>query len=216
VARSASKSPPPLAALLQSGTKQLRLPASDETRDLLLIYVGELAKWNRAYNLTAIRDTQDMIVRHVLDSLSILPLMRGRVLDVGSGAGLPAVPIAIAAPALHVTALDSTGKKARFLRHIQRTLRLPNLEVAETRVEAFSPPEKFDVVISRAFASLADFFKLTEHLLAPGGQWVAMKGKLDAAELAGVPAGGIEIRESRRLHVPGLAEERHAVIAVRQ
>ena len=205
----AAKGQPLAAGLAALGLEVKELQAQ------LLSFLDELSRWNRVYNLTAIRDRDEMVVKHVLDSLSILPLVRGLVLDVGSGAGLPAIPIAIAAPQLQVTALDSNGKKARFLRHVQRTLKLANLEVAETRVEAFSPPEKFDVVVSRAFASAADFFKLTGHLLAPGGQWVAMKGKLDPQELAGIPA-GIEIRESRRLKVPGLAEERHAIIAAKR
>ena len=197
------------------------LALSQRQIDLLLRYVAELQKWNAAYNLTAVRNPTEMVTRHLLDSLSLLPLLvpesrvpgpESRLLDVGSGAGLPAIPLALADPGLQVTALESNGKKARFLRHVQRTLKLPNLEVVESRAEAFQPAAPFDIIVSRAFASLADFFKLTGHLLAPGGQWVAMKGKLDPQELAGVPA-GVEIRESRRLNVPGLREERHAIIA---
>jgi 16S rRNA (guanine527-N7)-methyltransferase len=135
-----------------------------------------------------------------------------RLLDVGSGAGLPGVPLAIAEPQLAVTLLDSNGKKARFLRHVQRTLGLSNIEVAEARVEEWQDAAGYDVVVSRAFAALADFFGLTRHLLAPGGQWLAMKGKLDDAELAAVPA-SVHIRETHRLQVPGLGEARHAVIA---
>lgn len=179
----------------------------------LLDFLRELVKWNRVYNLTAIRQPAEIVTRHFLDSLAILPLVKGRLVDVGSGAGFPAIPLALARPGLAVTALDSNGKKARFLRHVQRTLEIPNLEVVELRVEEFRPADPFDVVASRAFASLADFVEATRHLVAPGGQWVAMKGKLDAGEIAGIP-GDVQIRENRRLKVPGLSEERHAIIAV--
>lgn len=193
------------------GLQALGLPAS--AADPLLAYQDELLRWNQAYNLTAIREPRGMVVRHLLDSLAILPLMRGRVLDVGSGAGLPAVPLAIVAPGLAISALDSNGKKARFLRHVQRSLKLDNLEVLETRVEKLAADPLYDTITSRAFASLAEFVELTRKLLAPSGQWVAMKGKLEPAELAGIPA-DVEIKETRRLRVPGLNEERHAVVAV--
>ena len=177
----------------------------------MLRYLDELEKWNGAYNLTSVRDPAEMVTRHLLDSLTLLPLVKGYVLDVGSGGGLPAFPLAIANPALRVTALDSNGKKARFMRHAQRNLALSNLEVAEARAENFES-QFFDCVVSRAFSSLAEFFDKTAHLLAPAGVWVAMKGKLGDAELAAVPA-HIEIRETHRLRVPGLDEERHAIIA---
>ncbi|HZP88827.1 MAG TPA: 16S rRNA (guanine(527)-N(7))-methyltransferase RsmG [Burkholderiales bacterium] len=182
-------------------------------RARLSAFLAELSKWNRAYNLTAIRDPKEIVTRHVLDSLSILPLVHGRVLDVGSGAGFPAVPLALANPELRVTALDSNGKKARFLRHVQRTLEIPNLEVVESRVESYRSDKMFDVITSRAFSALGEFIALTRHLLAPGGAWIAMKGKIDAQELAGIPD-DVEIRENRRLSVPGLSEDRHAIIAV--
>ncbi len=191
----------------------LQLPPG--AAEQLMAYLAELEKWNSAYNLTAIRDPRDMVVRHLLDSLAVLPHVRGRVLDVGAGAGIPGIILAIAQPELSVTVLDSNGKKTRFMRHVARVLKLANVTVAESRVEALPPPEPdagFDTVISRAFASLAEFFDMTAHLLAPGGQWVAMKGKLDRLELA--PAEGqAEIRQTCRLNVPGLDEDRHVVIA---
>jgi 16S rRNA (guanine527-N7)-methyltransferase len=197
----------------ESGGAILATQVTDPlVRARLEAFLAELIKWNRAFNLTAVWTPRDIVKRHFLDSLSILPLVRGRVLDAGSGAGFPAIPLALANPALQVTALDSNGKKARFLRHVQRTLQMPNLEVVEARVEHFEPAARFDIVTSRAFASLAEFFAATRNLLAPGGEWVAMKGKLDAQELAGIPD-DVEIRENRRLRVPGLDEERHAVIA---
>lgn len=198
---------------LETGVRKLQLQLPAPAVDQLLLYLDELVKWNSAYNLTAIRDPDEMVVRHLLDSLVVLPLMRGRVLDVGAGAGLPGIPLAIANPALEVTTLDSNGKKARFMRHAVRTLKLAQSQVAEGRVE--DQAGSYDTITSRAFASLADFFDKTSHLLASGGQWVAMKGKLDAKELAEIPA-GVQIQETRRLLVPGLNEERHAVIAVKK
>lgn len=176
----------------------------------LLRYLGELVLWNKAYNLTAVRDPAEMVTRHLLDSLSLLPHVTGRVLDVGSGAGLPGIPLAIARPELAVTVLDSNGKKARFLRHAQRALELNNLEVVEGRVEQHRPGAPYDCITSRAYASLKDFLDSTGGLAAPQGRWLAMKGKLDAQELAAVPAA--YQTESVRLTVPGLDEERHLVI----
>jgi len=197
-------------ALLETGLGELGLDGS--LADPLMIYLDELQKWNAAYNLTAIRNADEMVTKHLLDSLALLPHVGGRLLDVGAGAGLPGIPLAIANPALDVTVLDSIGKKARFMRHAVRTLGLPNVTVVESRVESFQAESPFGMIISRAFASLADFFNGTEALLAPGGQWVAMKGKLDVKELADVPARFV-IRGTHRLRVPGLDEDRHAVIA---
>ena len=198
------------APALAAGLAKMGLPANSVLHAQLLLFLAELHKWNGAYNLTAIREPQEMVTRHLLDSLAVLPLMQGRVLDVGAGAGLPAIPLALANPLLRVTALDSNGKKARFMRHAGRVLKLDNLEVIEGRVEDHAG--SYDCITSRAFASLADFFDKTSHLLVSGGVWVAMKGKLDGQELAGTPD-ELEIRETRRLLVPGLNEERHAVIA---
>ena len=181
----------------------------------LLAYLSELQKWNSAYNLTAVRQPQEMVRRHLLDSLVLRPYLRGPLLDVGSGAGLPGIPLAIADPALPVTVLDSNGKKARFLRHVVRTLALGNVTVAETRVEDFHPPQPFAAVVSRAFASLAEFIRISGHLLASDGQWLAMKGKLDPQELGGLRE-DVAILDVHPLTVPGLDEERHLVVAVRR
>ena len=141
----------------------------------LLKYLGELVIWNKTYNLTAVREPVEMVTRHLLDSLAILPHVgAGRVIDVGSGAGLPGIPLAIANPALHVTLLDSGGKKARFLRHAQRTLPLANVEVVDARAEAYTPPERFDSIVSRAFGSLREFLEVTAALGAERGRWLAM------------------------------------------
>lgn len=181
----------------------------------LLRYLGELVVWNKAYNLTAVRQPVDMVTRHLLDSLAVLPYIKdGSLLDVGSGAGLPAVPLAIARPGLRVTALDSGGKKTRFLRQVKRVLTLENLFVVEERAEAHRPPAPYTQVVSRAFGSLEDFLNQTRDLAAADGQWLAMKGKLAAPELTQVPA-GFKIMDTPKLHVPGLAEERHLVIVGR-
>ena len=188
----------------------------------LLKYLGELVLWNKAYNLTAVREPAEMVTRHLLDSLVILPHVGAahgrdpvRIVDVGAGAGLPGVPLAIANPQLHVTLLDSGGKKARFLRHAQRTLPLANVEVVEARAEAFAPKERFDVVVSRAFSALGEFLQATSALGADGGRWLAMKGKLDRKELADVPP-GFRVEQEIQLQVPGLDEERHLIIVSRQ
>ena len=177
----------------------------------LLKYLGELVIWNKAYNLTAVREPAEMVTRHLLDSLSVLPFVSGRVLDAGSGAGLPGLPLAIAKPDVHVTLLDANGKKARFLRHAQRQLGLGNVDVVEERAEKHKPGTPYKGVISRAFASLREFLEATATLAGPDGQWLAMKGKLDPAELADVPP-GFKIMQTPRLTVPGLAEDRHLVI----
>ncbi|TAJ51539.1 MAG: 16S rRNA (guanine(527)-N(7))-methyltransferase RsmG [Nevskiaceae bacterium] len=212
--------PPPLQRLTD-GIARLGLSLPPDAPVRLLAYQAELQKWNLAYNLTAVRDPDEMLVRHLLDSLSLLPLLDElaarlsggpRILDVGAGAGLPCIPLAIARPAWSLTGLDSNGKKARFMRHVQRSLGLANFAVIEGRVEAVPEGEGYDFVTSRAFASLADFFLLTDGLLAVDGIWIAMKGKLEGDELAAVPA-GVDILETRPLRVPGLHEERHAVIA---
>jgi len=181
---------------------------------MLWRYLGELEKWNATYNLSGIRDLQGMVTRHVLDALAVLPDVRGRVIDVGSGPGIPGIILAIANPALTVTTLDSNGKKARFMRHVQRTLDLPNLEVVEGRAEAYEPAARFDTVISRAFAALGDFLGVTEALGADDGRWLAMKGRLDAGERGDIPA-GFRVIETKALSVPGLNEARHLIIATR-
>ena len=222
MASPSSKTPPEQSLGNGLAVLGLSLPAGAPAR--LLAYRAELLKWNAAYNLTAVRDPDEMLTRHLLDSLSLLPVLdellpnpqppapSPRLLDVGAGPGLPCIPLAIARPAWAVTGLDSNGKKARFMRHAQRTLALDNFSVIEGRVEDVPADEGYTLITSRAFASLGDFFSLTRHLLAADGIWIAMKGKLEGDELAAVPP-TVEIIETRRLKVPGLHEERHAVIA---
>ncbi|MDB5986382.1 MAG: rsmG [Nevskia sp.] len=201
----------PLPAMLQ------QLGLAPDRLAPLQAYLAELAKWNRAYNLTAIRDPAEMVTRHVLDSLAVLPHLPGsslRLLDVGSGGGMPGLVLAIVRPQWQVTVLDGNGKKARFLRHAVRALGLGNVEVAEARVEDWQAPQPFDCIISRAFAALAEFVALSEHLLAADGRWLAMKGKVAPAELAALPAGRA-IEAIHPLEVPGLAEARSLVVVRR-
>lgn len=196
-----------VAQRLHAGLRDLGLPAAIATP--LLAYLALLRKWNRAYNLSAVREPEEMVTRHLLDSLAVLPHVRGpRVLDVGTGPGLPGIPLAIARPELHLTLLDSNGKKTRFLRQAQLELKLSNVEVVEARVEAFRPEQPFQTVISRAFAAADTFFELTQPLAAPDGRLLAMKGRLDATEVGKIPRerGKLMIHA---LTVPGLAAERH-------
>ncbi|WP_447530453.1 16S rRNA (guanine(527)-N(7))-methyltransferase RsmG [Vreelandella sp. TE19] len=180
--------PGEVASRLDSGLEQLDIAISAEQRDQLLALVALLHKWNRAYNLTAVRDINDMVARHVLDSAAIAPYVTGAtLLDVGAGPGLPGLVIAILKPDMHVTLVDSNGKKVRFQRQAVMELAIKNATPTQTRVEAFNG-QTFDQVVSRAFASLDDFVTLTRTLVAPGGQWLAMKGPGADEELAALPA----------------------------
>jgi 16S rRNA (guanine527-N7)-methyltransferase len=214
VSRSPKNSPE---ARLLAGLVALRLEPALAAP--LLKYLGELVLWNKAYNLTSVREPAEMVTRHLLDSLAILPHVGAahgrdscRVVDVGAGAGLPGIPLALANPSLHVTLLDSNGKKARFLRHAQRTLALANIEVIEARAERYAPEQRFDVIVSRAFSALGEFLTATAALGAERARWLAMKGKLARKELADVPP-GFRVEPPVQLHVPGLDEERHLIIA---
>lgn len=173
---------------LNDGMAALDIVMSDAQRERLLALVGLLHKWNRAYNLTAVRTPEDMVIRHVLDSAAVLPFVRGpSLLDVGSGPGLPGLVLAILAPSLHVTLLDSNGKKVRFQRQAVMELALDNVTPVQARVEAFEPiAGGYAQVISRAFSGLGEFVDLTRRLIAPSGDWLAMKGPGVAEELAGL------------------------------
>ncbi|MCR9192358.1 MAG: 16S rRNA (guanine(527)-N(7))-methyltransferase RsmG [Gammaproteobacteria bacterium] len=174
-----------------------------------LRYLQLLEQWNRAYNLTAVRSLPDMVSRHILDSLAILPWVKGqRILDVGTGAGLPGIPLALACPDKQWVLLDSNGKKTRFLLEVQRVLGLSQIEIIQDRVEAYEPAQAFDSIVSRAFSEVQKMLDQTQHLLVPQGQWMAMKGPQVVAEL---PALQHPYRvESYR--VPGEPGERYCVI----
>ena len=205
----------PLAAGLRAGLEGLGLALDEAQQQTLLSYVDWVAKWNRVYNLTAVREPQDMLTHHLLDSLAVVqPLCRHlaqarvaqpRLLDVGAGAGLPGVVLAIACPHLDVSCVDTVAKKALFIQQVAAALRLPNLHGIHARVESLT--QGFDVVTSRAFASLADFSTWSGAALAPGGVWMAMKGKRPADEMAQLPA-GVDVFHVEPLAVPGLDAER--------
>ena len=186
----------------------------------LLAYLALLLRWNAAYNLTAIRDPREMVAKHLLDSLAMhgatapLAAAGGSLADLGTGAGFPGIPLAIAQPGLQVALVESSGKKARFLREAIRTLGLGNATAVESRIEAYDAPAAFDAITARALATLPLILALGGHLLKPGGVLLAMKGVVPADEIAALPPGW-EVREIRPLAVPGLGAERHLVVVGR-
>lgn len=199
-------------------TLQLRLPAQSGTR--LLAYADLLQRWNKVYNLTALRDPAEILSHHLADCLAVLNPLRqqltaadpqqagARLLDVGSGGGLPGVVLALADPAWQVDCVDTVAKKVSFIRQVAAELRLPNLRGLHARVETLQAPEGgYRLITSRAFASLPDFTALTRHLLGQGGVWMAMKGKLPSDELAALPA-DVEVFHVEHLRVPGLDAQR--------
>jgi 16S rRNA (guanine527-N7)-methyltransferase len=198
---------------LESGLHALGLaPALSEP---LLAYLALLDRWNRAYNLTAIRDPGEMVAKHLLDSLAMHPFAKaGTLADLGTGPGLPGIPLAIAHPALQVTLVESNGKKARFLREAVRTLQLSNARVAESRIEALDLPAAFDAITARALATLPLILELGGHLLKPRGRLLAMKGALPTDEIAALPPGW-RVERIEPLDVPGLSAERHLVVVTR-
>lgn len=213
----------PLQAALERGAAELGLVLGDRQIAQLLDYLELLGKWGAVYNLTAVRDPHEMLTHHVLDSLAVVaPLRRhlagaggrgrARLLDVGSGAGLPGVVVAICCADVDVTCVDAVAKKAAFIRQVAASLALPNLRGVHARVEALS--ESFDVVISRAFASLADFTRLAANAPAPDGVWVAMKGRHPVEELAALPQQK-QVFHVEQLAVPGL-EARRCLVWMRR
>ena len=199
---------------LEKGAVELGLSLDRGERNKLLQYLALLEKWNQVYNLTAIRGLEKMVSGHLLDCLAVIPYMTGtRVLDAGSGAGFPGIPVAVARPDIQVTLLDSNHKKAAFLRQAVAELQLRNATVVCERVEAWRTAEKFDCIISRAFAEIAEFIALTRHLLAPDGVLAAMKGVYPFEEIERLPP-DFRLRQVHALAVPGLGE-RHLVVIER-
>ena len=201
---------------LRAGLHALQLELNDQQVGQLLDYLALIGKWTRVYNLTAVREPAEMMTLHILDSLAVIPPLRrhlqqaglgqgGRLLDVGSGAGLPGVVIAICCPELSVSCVDTVAKKAAFIKQAALALKLPNLQGLHSRVENIAQP--FDVICSRAFASLADFTQWSAGALAPAGVWMAMKGRQLADELAALPP-SVEVFHVEQLRVPGLDAER--------
>lgn len=200
------------AQLLQAGADALGVALTQDQLAQLLAYVALLQKWNKVYNLTAVRNPHDMLTQHVLDSLSAVPPLLAqtgahpsRVLDVGSGGGLPGVVLAICQPQWQISCVDTVGKKAAFIQQVAATLRLPNLQGIHARVESLKGP--YDVICCRAFASLPDFVQWSRPSLASQGVWMAMKGKHPQAEIDGLPQ-GVSVFHVEPLGVPGLDAER--------
>lgn len=190
---------------LVTGLQVLGLPANAEKIDRLLAFIALIEKWNKAYNLTAIRDRRDMVSLHLLDSLAIIPFLHGRrIIDIGTGAGLPGIPLAIYAPEKHFALLDSNGKKTRFVQQAVLELRLQNVHVVHSRVEDYRPETAFDTVLCRAFAALPEILQITRHLFAQHGILLAMKGRPPEDELAQITAS----YSLHMLQVPGIGAER--------
>lgn len=202
-------------SLLIKSSKNLGLNISDHQYDQLMDYLALFIKWNKAYNLSAIRNPRDMVVLHLLDSLAVAPSLlertagfnTARILDVGTGGGLPGIPLAILFPEIQFTLLDSAGKKMRFLFQVATSLGLDNVVVENQRAEAFQPPQTFDLIISRAFASLDDFVACSQHLLSENGVFWAMKGQKPEDELSEISKHYI-VSNIQSLDVPGLDAER--------
>jgi 16S rRNA (guanine527-N7)-methyltransferase len=210
----AGMSTPPLPAAaradLDAGLAALGLDAA--LAESLARYLALMLRWNATYNLTAIRDPREMVTKHLLDSLAMVPAVHGvaTLADLGTGPGLPGIPLAIAVPGLHVTLVESAGKKARFMREALRTLGLGNAEVAESRIEALDRPGAFQAITARALATLPQILALGGHLPAPDGVLLAMKGARPDDEIAALPPGWT-VRDILPLVVPGLDAERHLV-----
>jgi 16S rRNA (guanine527-N7)-methyltransferase len=200
-------------ASLVAGARQLQVALDDAAADALLRLLDELLRWNAAYNLTAITDRAQMLTHHLLDSLSVAPFVQGSTLaDVGTGAGFPGLPLALAAPGRRCVLVDSNGKKQRFVAHAARVLGLTNVEALHARVEELRPGQPFDTVVARAFAALPQLLEWVRPLCGPATRVLAMKGRLPEAEIAAVEPPWV-IEQVQPLQVPGLNEERHLIIA---
>ncbi len=201
----------PLQPLI-AGAARLGVPLDEATAQRLSRVLDELLKWNRAYNLTAITQPREMLTHHLLDSLSVQRFLAGRrVIDVGTGAGFPGLPLAIVDPQRHFTLLDSNGKKVRFVAHVVRALGLANVDAVHSRAEAFVPPQPFDTVVARAFAPLPTLVEWVAPLCSPHTRVLAMKGRALEQERAGLPPGWV-IERDEPVEVPGLGEERRVVV----
>ena len=201
-----------LGELLERGLDEMGLVVAEASRTRLVRYLRLLEKWNEVYNLTAVRALKRAVSVHILDSLALTPYITGRrLLDVGSGAGLPGIPLAAVRPELEVTLLDSSHKKTAFLRQAVSELGLKNTKVVCHRVESWRPEERFDCIVSRAFSEIAEFVTSAQHLLAPGGMLAAMKGLLPFEEIERLPS-EFRVRQLHPLSIPALEASRHLVL----
>jgi len=193
---------------LEAGLAELNIATTAMQVSKLIQYLTLLEKWNKVYNLTAIRDPKEMLVKHLLDSLAVVPHITGqRIIDVGTGGGLPGIPLAIMFPDKQIDLLDSNSKKTRFLIQAKAELGLENTQVIHDRVENYQPAELYDNVISRAFASMVDMLQWTDHLLAEKGEWCAMKAQKEFEDLSVLP-GQVKVQEVIELRVPNLEADR--------
>ena len=201
--------------ILLRGAKAIDVNLSEQQIELLLGYLALFAKWNKTYNLSAVRDSKQMVVRHLLDSLTVVPYVQSytkqHVIDVGTGGGLPGIVLAIMFPEKQFTLLDSNGKKTRFLFQVKTQLKLDNVQVENCRVESHQPGQPYSAVISRAFASLKDMVDGCHHLLAEDGLFLAMKGLYPTDELSALEK-RYKVSDSHQLHVPGDDGERHLLV----
>lgn len=209
-----------IAGVLQKGVRNLNVDVRDAQLEQLLDYLALMVKWNGVYNLTAVRDPEQMVIQHLLDSLAAVPAFEGakNVLDVGAGGGLPGIVLAIwavdASPGMRVSMIDTVHKKTAFLTQVKAELDLQNVTVYTARVEQLQVVQKFDVITSRAFAELADFVNWSGHLLAEGGQFIAMKGVMPNDEIERLPKGW-HMQKTEKLMVPELSAERHLIFIQR-
>lgn len=199
-------------AKLTAGIDSMGITCTDEQVNLLLAYLDMLERWNKTFNLTAIRDPMQMINLHLLDSLAVLPHIgdKKNLIDVGTGPGLPGIPLAIMHPDKNFTLLDSAGKKTRFLFQVRSELGLNNVLEVNKRAESFIPQTPYDAVLSRAFSSIPDMLKVCQHLVTDTGCFIAMKGKLPESELSAIPK-GYKVTDLCRLHIPDVDGERHLI-----
>lgn len=204
-----------LLSRIAAGAAELGFDLDATRQGQLLEYLQEMVRWGRAYNLTAIRNIEQMVPLHLLDSLAVVPHVRGpRVIDLGTGAGLPGIPLAIVRPGFQVSLMDSSAKKCRFLRHVVARLGLKNVEVVQSRAENYRPEQGFDTVVSRAVGTLGLLMDLSAHLCGPGAQFLAMKGQFPEAELAEVDERW-KLNEVLALKAPGVEADRHLVVCTR-
>lgn len=205
-----------LTAQLNDYLAEVGLTATEQQKQQLVDFVGMLNKWNKAFNLTSVRDPEQMLIRHIMDSLVVSPHLKGsRFIDVGTGPGLPGIPLAILNPDKEFVLLDSLGKRIRFQKQVQFELGINNISSVESRVEAYQPEELFDGVLSRAFASIQDMLHWCHHLPKNDGCFYALKGQLSEDEMSQLPAGFV-VTDTIELNVPKLDEQRHLLRVIKQ